>query len=70
MLSLRLTLGPRDGHNGDVDEEESVDFQYMHPLQIAILIVGTRGDVQPFVAVSKHLQVIVVHVKLYTFTSW
>lgn len=26
-------------------------------LQIAILVVGTRGDVQPFVAIAKRLQV-------------
>lgn len=28
------------------------------PLQIVMLIVGTRGDVQPFVAIGKKLQVI------------
>jgi UDP:flavonoid glycosyltransferase YjiC (YdhE family) len=26
-------------------------------MQIVILIVGTRGDVQPFVAIGKRLQV-------------
>ena len=34
------------------DEERTIP-----PLQIAMLIVGTRGDVQPFVAIGKHLQV-------------
>ncbi|MED6158498.1 hypothetical protein PIB30_033317 [Stylosanthes scabra] len=28
----------------------------IHPLQIVMLIVGTRGDVQPFVAIGKRLQ--------------
>ncbi|KAG0489943.1 hypothetical protein HPP92_006806 [Vanilla planifolia] len=32
------------------------DNQYIPPLQIVILIVGTRGDVQPFIAVGKRLQ--------------
>jgi sterol 3beta-glucosyltransferase len=42
---------------------EAADFQgddmerTIPPLQIAMLIVGTRGDVQPFVAIGKHLQV-------------
>lgn len=42
-----------------VDEEapDSMDFQYRPPMQIVILIVGTRGDVQPFVAIGKRLQV-------------
>ncbi|KAG1354842.1 hypothetical protein COCNU_07G009540 [Cocos nucifera] len=41
-----------------VDEEllDSMDFQYRPPMQIVILIVGTRGDAQPFVAIGKRLQ--------------
>ncbi|XP_076906298.1 sterol 3-beta-glucosyltransferase UGT80A2-like [Bidens hawaiensis] len=30
--------------------------RYFRPLQIVVLIVGTRGDVQPFVAIGKRLQ--------------
>lgn len=62
--SVEPPFEPRSPYgNGDVvDEEELVDFRYMRPLQIAILIVGTRGDVQPFVAIGKLLQV-VFHVK-------
>jgi sterol 3beta-glucosyltransferase len=42
-----------------VDEEaEAGDVQYRPPMNIVILIVGTRGDVQPFVAIGKRLQVI------------
>lgn len=37
-----------------VDESENQDIP---PLQIVVLIVGTRGDVQPFVAIGKRLQV-------------
>ncbi|PKA52784.1 Sterol 3-beta-glucosyltransferase UGT80A2 [Apostasia shenzhenica] len=41
-----------------VDDEpcEVTDIPYVPPLQIVILIVGTRGDVQPFVAIGKRLQ--------------
>lgn len=45
-------------------EEEAVDateLQYIPPLQIVMLIVGTRGDVQPFVAIGKRLQVNELH---------
>lgn len=35
----------------------TVDFQHVPPMQIAILIVGTRGDVQPFLAIAKSLKV-------------
>ncbi|PKU75482.1 sterol 3-beta-glucosyltransferase UGT80A2-like isoform X1 [Dendrobium catenatum] len=43
---------------GAIDEEpmEVTDLPYLPPLQIAILIVGTRGDVQPFIAIGKRLQ--------------
>lgn len=35
----------------------SSDFQHRPPMQIVMLIVGTRGDVQPFIAIGKRLQV-------------
>lgn len=56
---LALDVGPEDTYAEAVDEEplESTDLQYIPPLQIVILIVGTRGDVQPFVAIGKRLQV-------------
>ncbi|KAH0471098.1 hypothetical protein IEQ34_000821 [Dendrobium chrysotoxum] len=49
---------PEDVHYETFDEEFTIpcDNQYMPPLQIVILIVGTRGDVQPFVAIGKRLQ--------------
>ncbi|KAL6885449.1 hypothetical protein ACP4OV_010228 [Aristida adscensionis] len=44
---------------GEVTIEEALDgtdIPYRPPMQIVILIVGTRGDVQPFVAIGKRLQ--------------
>lgn len=46
--------------NREATNEASVDAsenQDIPPLQIVVLIVGTRGDVQPFVAIGKRLQV-------------
>ncbi|KAL9252350.1 Sterol 3-beta-glucosyltransferase UGT80A2-like protein [Drosera capensis] len=40
-----------------VDEPlDTEDLEYIPPMQIVMLIVGTRGDVQPFVAIGKKLQ--------------
>lgn len=39
------------------DEEEETDQKLLPSLKIVMLIVGTRGDVQPFVAIGKKLQV-------------
>lgn len=52
-------LGARPKHvNNVVDDSVSVtDLHYIPPLNIVMLIVGTRGDVQPFVAIGKRLQV-------------
>lgn len=36
------------------------DIEPIPPRQIAMLIVGTRGDVQPFIAIGKRLQVLFV----------
>ncbi|KAL9297024.1 hypothetical protein ACSQ67_022920 [Phaseolus vulgaris] len=43
-------------HNELGDEIHSQDIPPIKPLQIVMLIVGTRGDVQPFVAMGKRLQ--------------
>lgn len=40
----------------DADTADVV--QDLPPLQIVMLIVGTRGDVQPFIAIGKRLQVV------------
>ena len=61
-----LSIGPRDAHPQVVDEEpiDTADPQYIPPLQIVMLIVGTRGDVQPFIAIGKRLQVIRIYLTL------
>lgn len=40
-----------------VEEDDEQCRRSVPPLQIVMLIVGTRGDVQPFIAIGKHLQV-------------
>lgn len=46
-------------HTEVVDDEplDAADLRYIPPLQVVMLIVGTRGDVQPFIAIGKRLQV-------------
>ncbi|CAK9264909.1 unnamed protein product [Sphagnum jensenii] len=38
------------------EEDDEIEPQYIPPLRIVMLIVGTRGDVQPFIAIGKRLQ--------------
>lgn len=54
-----LDLPSEDHHNVAFGGEslDSSGLQHRPPMQIAMLIVGTRGDVQPFIAIGKHLQV-------------
>lgn len=53
-----LDFGTGVIYDGDGDGvADSEDAVLLPPLQIAMLIVGTRGDVQPFVAIGKRLQV-------------
>ncbi|XP_031249813.1 sterol 3-beta-glucosyltransferase UGT80A2-like isoform X2 [Pistacia vera] len=53
-----LDFGTGVVYNGSSDKEtaEATAVQDVPPLQIVMLIVGTRGDVQPFVAIGKRLQ--------------
>ncbi|XP_011627049.1 sterol 3-beta-glucosyltransferase UGT80A2 isoform X2 [Amborella trichopoda] len=61
-----------EAHTGAVDEEtdELIDLQDIQPLQIVMLIVGTQGDVQPFVAIGKRLQVYGHRVRLATHSNF
>ena len=54
-----LSIRTEDVYKDAVDDEnlDSTDLQCIPPMQIVILIVGTRGDVQPFIAIGKQLQV-------------
>lgn len=52
------------------EEEEEGEKRSVPPLQIAMLIVGTRGDVQPFVAIGKHLQEYGHRVRLATHSNF
>eukprot|EP00268_Persea_americana_P043123 TRINITY_DN4322_c0_g3_i1.p1 TRINITY_DN4322_c0_g3~~TRINITY_DN4322_c0_g3_i1.p1 ORF type:complete len:346 (+),score=87.01 TRINITY_DN4322_c0_g3_i1:160-1197(+) len=67
-----LRFGSRDTYNEAVDEEplDSTDLKYIPPLQIVILIVGTRGDVQPFIAIGKRLQDYGHRVRLSTHSNF
>nr|WIL59759.1 UDP-glucosyltransferase 80A41 [Paris polyphylla] len=52
-----LNLGPEDVYEAVDDQVADIaDPQYIPPLQIVILIVGTRGDVQPFIPIGKRFQ--------------
>lgn len=53
-----LDLPSQDHHNVDFGNEplDCSDLQHRPPMQIVMLIVGTRGDVQPFIAIGKRLQ--------------
>ncbi|XP_021857479.2 sterol 3-beta-glucosyltransferase UGT80A2 [Spinacia oleracea] len=54
--SLDLGTGVASGGSTEVEQLDSPDVDDLPPMQIVILIVGTRGDVQPFVAIGKRLQ--------------
>ncbi|XP_039003172.1 sterol 3-beta-glucosyltransferase UGT80A2-like [Hibiscus syriacus] len=61
--------GRRDAYI-EVAEEEALDFLDIPPLQIVMLIVGTRGDVQPFIAIGKRLQDYGHRVRLATHSNF
>lgn len=52
-----LDLGSED-ISGETADDETLEVTDIPPLQIVMLIVGTRGDVQPFIAIGKRLQVV------------
>lgn len=52
-----LNFGTGVVYNGATEEPVPEDVPDLRPLQIVMLIVGTQGDVQPFVAIGKRLQV-------------
>ena len=48
--------GKRPGDE-DIENGEDGSVERVPPLRIVMLIVGTRGDVQPFLAIGKKMQV-------------
>ncbi|XP_037495124.1 sterol 3-beta-glucosyltransferase UGT80A2 isoform X1 [Jatropha curcas] len=59
-------------HNGYTNEEfcDTDELPDIPPLQIVMLIVGTRGDVQPFIAIGKRLQEYGHRVRLATHSNF
>lgn len=55
-LALENGTGVIDPSDESCNETIIEDIEPIRPQQIAMLIVGTRGDVQPFVAIGKRLQ--------------
>jgi sterol 3beta-glucosyltransferase len=55
----RDEVGQQDDELGEEDEDENEDqLQSIPPLKIVMLVVGTRGDVQPFIGIGRKLQVL------------
>uniref|UniRef100_A0A2P2KYH8 Transferase transferring glycosyl groups n=1 Tax=Rhizophora mucronata TaxID=61149 RepID=A0A2P2KYH8_RHIMU len=67
-----LPRGSDDVYNTVVDDEtlDATDLLYIPPMQIVMLIVGTRGDVQPFIAIGKRLQDYGHRVRLATHSNF
>lgn len=57
LASPDLRSSSPDINASDEESANPTEIQELPPLQIVMLIVGTRGDVQPFVAIGKRLQV-------------
>ncbi|KAG0565764.1 hypothetical protein KC19_7G012800 [Ceratodon purpureus] len=55
QLAASMFGSETQGRPGDENEEDQT-VERVPPLRIVMLIVGTRGDVQPFLAIGKKLQ--------------
>lgn len=73
MRAQSLDFGTKVVPSGATTEDEDFDstaIPEFPPLQIVMLIVGTRGDVQPFVAIGKRLQEYGHRVRLATHSNF
>ncbi|KAM1003641.1 hypothetical protein EV1_003896 [Malus domestica] len=66
-LGDRCRTAPTGADDETLDTE---DLQDIPPMQIVMLIVGTRGDVQPFIAIGKRLQDYGHRVRLATHSNF
>ncbi|KAJ9552854.1 hypothetical protein OSB04_016899, partial [Centaurea solstitialis] len=72
IKSQTLDLGTTVAISGATEDEDfdTTNIPDFPPLQIVMLIVGTRGDVQPFVAIGKRLQEYGHRVRLATHSNF
>ncbi|KAK4390944.1 Sterol 3-beta-glucosyltransferase UGT80B1 [Sesamum angolense] len=70
VTSELLELHPVDGIPSTVDYITTDYNKSIPKLKIALLVVGTRGDVQPFLAVARRLQEYGHHVRLATHSNF
>ena len=74
--SERLAEGLFGAQNRQPTDEEYMEDgedetrQSIPPLRIVMLIVGTRGDVQPFLAIGKKMQVFSTSSLVYTLKQF
>ncbi|XVE55141.1 hypothetical protein DITRI_Ditri03aG0136700 [Diplodiscus trichospermus] len=71
VASELLELSSIEGAAFDLDDTSFFETNKSIPrLRIAILVVGTRGDVQPFLAMARRLQEFGHHVRLATHANF
>lgn len=70
VASELLELHGVEGAPINIDNTITVSNKSVPKLKIAMLVVGTRGDVQPFLAMAKRLQEYGHHVRLATHANF